>query len=201
MGPLANSKGTYLFPWKGASTPEARRFQRTENTVDHSSPSEESAVGLLGGQLREGRFNLRCGPAQRRRCGILSEDGLQSNRDRGPPGSGATLSELDFDTNLQGVRCRSSREQLPQRRKVRASRFTRTQNSVLSTIDEARAERASSLGHKSESIVLQRLDVADVFRSHGVPYFLKVDVEGVDQLVLEGLKLQADRPQYISVEF
>ena len=72
---------------------------------------------------------------------------------------------------------------------------------VLSTIDEARAARASSLGHKSESIVLQRLDVADVFRSHGVPYFLKVDVEGVDQLVLEGLKLQADRPQYISVEF
>lgn len=78
--------------------------------------------------------------------------------------------------------------------------FYKNSDSVLSTIDKARAERASSLGHKSESVVLPRLDVADVFGSHGVPYFLKVDVEGVDQLVLEGLKLQTDRPQYISVE-
>ena len=78
--------------------------------------------------------------------------------------------------------------------------FFKNSDSVLGTIDKSRAEKAADLGHKSESIVVPRLDAADVFRLHGVPYFLKVDVEGVDQLVLEGLKVQADRPQYISVE-
>jgi FkbM family methyltransferase len=78
--------------------------------------------------------------------------------------------------------------------------FYRNTDSVLSTINKTRAERAEKLGHKSETIVLPRIDIGDVYRSHGIPYFLKVDVEGADQLVLEGLKDQPSRPQYLSAE-
>ena len=66
--------------------------------------------------------------------------------------------------------------------------FYRSSDSVLSTINRNRAERTEKLGHKSECIVLPRVDVVDIYRSCGVPYFLKVDVEGAEQLVLQGLK-------------
>ena len=40
----------------------------------------------------------------------------------------------------------------------------------------------------------------DVFDRHGVPHYLKIDVEGVDTVILEALVRQADRPRYISLE-
>lgn len=78
--------------------------------------------------------------------------------------------------------------------------FYRSSDSVLSTINKKRAEHSERLGHKSECIVVPRIDAVDIYRSFGVPYFLKVDVEGADQLILDGLKRQPSRPRYISVE-
>ena len=42
--------------------------------------------------------------------------------------------------------------------------------------------------------------MAEVYRSLGVPFYLKVDVEGVDRIVVEELKAFDDRPQYLSLE-
>ena len=43
-------------------------------------------------------------------------------------------------------------------------------------------------------------EIADVYRTYGIPFYLKIDVEGADRLVLEQLKLFSDRPHYVSLE-
>ncbi|MDE1570648.1 FkbM family methyltransferase [Aquabacter sediminis] len=39
-----------------------------------------------------------------------------------------------------------------------------------------------------------------LFARHGVPHYLKIDVEGVDSIVLEQVRAQARKPDFVSVE-
>ena len=39
-----------------------------------------------------------------------------------------------------------------------------------------------------------------MFRTHGIPFYLKIDIEGADHLVLDELGDFEDRPRYISME-
>jgi hypothetical protein len=39
-----------------------------------------------------------------------------------------------------------------------------------------------------------------LFRTHGIPFYLKIDIEGADHLVLEELQEFNDRPRYVSME-
>ena len=55
-------------------------------------------------------------------------------------------------------------------------------------------------GPRAKLTLVKRLDIIEVYRSHGIPYYLKIDVEGVDRLILEELKRFQDRPQYVSIE-
>ena len=72
--------------------------------------------------------------------------------------------------------------------------------SVWGTIDPEGALRNEGLGHRSEKIEVNRIDIAELYRSLGIPVYLKIDIEGLDSLVLEELKGFDDRPQYISLE-
>ena len=56
------------------------------------------------------------------------------------------------------------------------------------------------LGIAERTKEVNRVDIAEVFRSHGIPFYLKIDVEGVDHVVLEALMMFKDRPRYISME-
>jgi FkbM family methyltransferase len=69
-----------------------------------------------------------------------------------------------------------------------------------STVRPEWASRNENLGSPSEQSEVKRVDIAEVFRSHGIPFYLKIDVEGVDRVVLEALKMFKDRPHYISIE-
>lgn len=40
----------------------------------------------------------------------------------------------------------------------------------------------------------------EAFQTLGIPFYLKVDIEGADHLVLDGLHRLKDRPRYISIE-
>ena len=71
---------------------------------------------------------------------------------------------------------------------------------VWSTIRANWAARNERLGSPSERTEVRRVDMAEVYRSLGVPFYLKVDVEGVDRIVVEELKAFDDRPQYLSLE-
>ena len=62
------------------------------------------------------------------------------------------------------------------------------------------ASRNEMLGSPSERIEVKRVDIAEIFRKYGIPFYLKVDIEGADLEVLEALKGFPDRPRYVSLE-
>jgi FkbM family methyltransferase len=78
--------------------------------------------------------------------------------------------------------------------------YVNPDNSVWSTIAPKWASRNEMFGSRSERTLVNRVDITEVYRSHGIPFYLKVDVEGVDRLVLEELQRFQDRPQYLSLE-
>src|SRR5262249_38271660 len=68
------------------------------------------------------------------------------------------------------------------------------------TIDPKWVERNERLGTRSVKIEVARVDLAEIFCSQGVPFYLKIDIEGADHLVLDELGRFEDRPRYISME-
>jgi FkbM family methyltransferase len=78
--------------------------------------------------------------------------------------------------------------------------FFKNQNSVWGTIDPTWAERNLKAGSGSEQIDVRRVDIKDVFDKFGTPYFVKIDIEGADNIVLQSLATLSQKPQYISIE-
>lgn len=72
--------------------------------------------------------------------------------------------------------------------------------SVWGTIDGDWAKRNDALGSSSTIISVKRVDISEIFESVGIPFYLKIDLEGVDVHVLRALSDFADRPQYVSFE-
>ena len=72
--------------------------------------------------------------------------------------------------------------------------------SVWGTIESAWAERNVKFGTDSEKIEVPRVDIVEIYRSLGIPFYLKIDIEGVDRLALESLKEFEARPRYVSIE-
>ena len=68
------------------------------------------------------------------------------------------------------------------------------------TIDAEWADRNARLGAPSETRILPSITFDTVLSQHGIPYYLKVDIEGTDLLCLEALKKFSGRPKYISIE-
>jgi FkbM family methyltransferase len=55
-------------------------------------------------------------------------------------------------------------------------------------------------GAPSRMIEVRRIDLVDFFHEHGMPYYLKIDIEGSDLWAASSLKELKDRPQFISIE-
>jgi hypothetical protein len=56
------------------------------------------------------------------------------------------------------------------------------------------------MGQPSVPTEVKRVDMLTVLRSFGIPFYVKIDVEGADYLVVEALKNFDVRPQYLSLE-
>jgi FkbM family methyltransferase len=72
--------------------------------------------------------------------------------------------------------------------------------SVWGTVCADWAERNARLGTSSTVIELDAINFADAIREHGVPYFMKIDIEGCDTVCLGALIGFEERPTYISIE-
>ena len=73
-------------------------------------------------------------------------------------------------------------------------------SSEWGTIRPAWAERNSRLGSPSTtSVPVTALPFGDLLERHGVPHYLKIDIEGADLLCLQALD-PAEPPTYVSVE-
>ena len=78
--------------------------------------------------------------------------------------------------------------------------FYNSSNSIWGTIEPDWEERNSKLGASSSRLDVKRVDILEVFGNFGVPFYLKIDVEGVDAYVVNKLKELSAIPQYISIE-
>lgn len=78
--------------------------------------------------------------------------------------------------------------------------FFVNERSVWGTIDRDWVERNEKAGAASKKIIARRIDVEEVIREFGMPFYMKIDIEGADQYVLEVLASFPDRPKYISIE-
>ena len=73
--------------------------------------------------------------------------------------------------------------------------------SIWGTIRPTWAERNAALGSSSSQLIkVKASNFSDVLSEHGVPYYLKIDIEGADLLCLESLTKKADKPRFVSIE-
>ncbi|MGE0315522.1 MAG: FkbM family methyltransferase [Lautropia sp.] len=78
--------------------------------------------------------------------------------------------------------------------------YRNTGNTVWGTVDGEWASRNESLGTRSEIIEVPVVDFAECLRRFGVPYYLKIDIEGMDRVCLKALATVEQRPAYVSIE-
>lgn len=83
----------------------------------------------------------------------------------------------------------------------RTIRFYKNEaNPVWGTLSAEWAERNARLGTASVPIDVPIIDFAEVLRTHGMPHYLKIDIEGVDMVCVRALAQFATRPDYVSIE-
>jgi FkbM family methyltransferase len=78
--------------------------------------------------------------------------------------------------------------------------FFVSDRSIWGTTDPSTASRNRHLGSSIREIAVPGVPFGRLLQQYGVPYYMKVDIEGADTLCLEGLMASADRPKYVSIE-
>jgi len=72
--------------------------------------------------------------------------------------------------------------------------------SVWGTTDAAWALRNKRLGAPSRLMSVRAQRFEDVLIRHGVPHYLKIDIEGADMLCVEALRSMPAVPEFLSIE-
>jgi FkbM family methyltransferase len=70
--------------------------------------------------------------------------------------------------------------------------------SIWGTVNASWVDRNS--GTRSEAIEVQSRPMERIFADYGVPYYMKIDIEGSDLLCVEALRSAPTRPCYLSIE-
>jgi FkbM family methyltransferase len=78
--------------------------------------------------------------------------------------------------------------------------FFESDNDVWGSIRRDAARRNERLGAGWREITVEGRRFGEILRQHGVPYYLKVDIEGADLLCLKALAEFSERPRYVSIE-
>jgi len=78
--------------------------------------------------------------------------------------------------------------------------FHNEQSSVWGTIHTDWAERNEKMGAPSSRVKVRAVRFEDLLQEFGVPYYLKVDIEGADMLCVSALGSLKDKPRFVSVE-
>jgi FkbM family methyltransferase len=78
--------------------------------------------------------------------------------------------------------------------------FFKNEHSVWGSVHKDWADRNAMLGFKSNIIEVEIVDIKSVFQTFGVPFYLKLDIEGGEKIVLSELVSLPSRPHFISLE-
>lgn len=73
-------------------------------------------------------------------------------------------------------------------------------NTVWGTVVADWARRNEMLGASSEVIDVKVLDFSECLRNYGIPYYIKIDIEGMDMVCLRALEHFDQKPDYVSLE-
>jgi FkbM family methyltransferase len=72
---------------------------------------------------------------------------------------------------------------------------------IWSSLDPRMIDRNQRIGHiPYEFVEVEAVPFADVLTEHGVPYYLKVDIEGFDMLCVRALDGFEVKPRFLSIE-
>jgi FkbM family methyltransferase len=82
----------------------------------------------------------------------------------------------------------------------RVSFFVNDAVTVWGTIDPEWARRNRHLGTEIREINVEGVRFSNLVRDYGIPYYLKIDIEGADTYCLEDLLTTPDRPRFVSIE-
>jgi FkbM family methyltransferase len=72
--------------------------------------------------------------------------------------------------------------------------------SVWGTANRDWMERNEKVGYSSHTIEVPSISMEQLFNDHGLPYYMKIDIEGSDHLCISWLKNYKAKPNYVSVE-
>jgi FkbM family methyltransferase len=82
----------------------------------------------------------------------------------------------------------------------KTSFFVNDRVSVWGTTQRQWAERNERLGTVSREISVPAITLQDVIGTYGMPYYMKIDIEGSDTMCLDALRDFAERPPFLSIE-
>jgi FkbM family methyltransferase len=72
--------------------------------------------------------------------------------------------------------------------------------SLWSSIDVAHGHHAELKGERIEPVEVDAITSAQLLEEFSTPYYMKIDIEGLDLVALRGLHKIDGRPRYISIE-
>jgi len=78
--------------------------------------------------------------------------------------------------------------------------FFLNENTVWGTIYPTWAERNEKMGSHNTAVTVPAVSFGRLLREHGVPHYLKIDIEGADMLCVQGLAPAALKPAFVSIE-
>lgn len=78
--------------------------------------------------------------------------------------------------------------------------FLNERDSVWGTANLEWVKRNEARGAKSRPVKVEATTINDVLQQFGMPYYMKIDIEGAGILCLAGLLNSEEKPKYISVE-
>lgn len=78
--------------------------------------------------------------------------------------------------------------------------FINQENSAWSTLSDEYAQRNARIGTQNKCIEVSAICFESILEEFGIPYYLKIDIEGVDNLCLYALQKFEQKPAYISIE-
>ena len=74
------------------------------------------------------------------------------------------------------------------------------EQSGLSSLSRAEVERAEKHGMRFHYVDVPAVPFEEILKEVGIPYYLKVDIEGFDRLCVQALRNFDERPAYVSME-
>ncbi len=78
--------------------------------------------------------------------------------------------------------------------------YRNREHSLWGTIDPAWVKRNQGRGTHHEPIQVERIDLHTCLEQYGVPYYMKIDIEGADIVCLRALSDCTAKPFYLSME-